>query len=149
MPIPTIFFRDALRYTGKECLLWPFAIGSAGYPKVSIGQHAKSRDAHRWLCELAYGPAPTPQHVAAHHCGQKLCLNPGHIRWATQTENMADKIIHKTNHAKETHPRRKLTNDAVRDIRESKGPLKEAAKKYGVHFSTISSIRLGKHWKHV
>jgi hypothetical protein len=56
------------------------------------------RRAHRVMCEIAHGPKPAPGFVAAHTCGKgrEGCVNPRHLRWASQKENMADKLLHGT-----------------------------------------------------
>lgn len=47
---------------------------------------------HRLVCEAFHGPAPTPEHIAAHanHIGDDN--RPGNLRWATTAEKLADMI---------------------------------------------------------
>ncbi len=47
------------------------------------------------------------------------------------------------------NPRAKLTDDAVRFIRESDATLQVLADQFGVDQSLISLVRLRKIWKHV
>ena len=75
--------------------MWPFAVRkSSGYGAHSplVDGAKRNVDAHRYVCERAYGAAPTAQHQAAHSCGMKLCVNPRHLRWALPLDNMADAI---------------------------------------------------------
>lgn len=88
-----VFVRDvAVVFDGDECLPWPFQISTEGYGRLEAGK--KKKIASRYICELAHGIAPTPKHEAAHNCGNKVCVNPKHLRWATRQENEDDKIIH-------------------------------------------------------
>lgn len=87
----------AVPFTGDECLTWPYARTLAGYGALKLnGQLTVSR----FVCELAHGAPSSEDLVAAHSCGKghEGCVNPKHLRWATQKENMADKIIHGTAH---------------------------------------------------
>lgn len=51
-------------YSSEFCLLWPFGraegYGTLGAPGGGM------QYAHRVMCELVYGPAPSPKHHAAH-----------------------------------------------------------------------------------
>jgi hypothetical protein len=72
-----------------DCVLWPFGGYLNGYGYVYF--KGKLTGAHRASCWLKFGAPPTSDHQAAHSCGQKRCVNPRHLRWATQRENEADK----------------------------------------------------------
>ncbi|MER9912789.1 hypothetical protein NKJ71_19375 [Mesorhizobium sp. M0050] len=121
------FYRDvALAYSGAkddECLLWPFACGGHGYAEMRDGEDIVL--VHRRLCEDAHGPAPTPDHEAAHSCnrGKFGCVTKGHLRWATHTENMADRNIHGTSNHGERNGLAKLTEEMVRQMRPLFGTM--------------------------
>lgn len=90
---------DHVGYEGDSCLLWPFGHSSTGYGTVNY--YGTVGGAHRFMCRLAHGEPPSPDMQAAHRCGVRSCVNPKHLRWATQAENEADKIIHGTyNHGR-------------------------------------------------
>jgi len=92
---PARFLAEALSYTGDDCLNWPFNRSQKGY--AQIWQDGRQTLAARRVCLLAHGPPPTPEHEAAHSCGNGHdgCIAPGHLRWATHAENIADKQLHK------------------------------------------------------
>ena len=79
-------------YTGFSCLTWPFGIHPIkGYPTQIWVAKDRQRPT-RIMCELAHGPAPTPEHHAAHSChnGRMGCIHPQHLHWATNAENKAE-----------------------------------------------------------
>ena len=62
----------------------------AKHPTTDRAMHATQKNAARLMCELFYGPAPTPEHEASHLCEDNwLCVHPWHLCWETKRENMA------------------------------------------------------------
>jgi hypothetical protein len=129
-------------HAGDECLIWPFSRALNGRGKIEV--NGRVHNAARRMCELAYGPAPSQQHDAAHSCGKghEACVNPRHLRWLTKSENQADCIVHGT------RARCALTEDDVRDIRLIGAALSQRAlaKRYGVDHRTIGDILRRKTW---
>jgi hypothetical protein len=74
------------------CLIWIGALNSKFSPSVKVGGRAKR--VTRIVCEETNGPPPTPAHQAAHNtpngCIGSICVNGGHLRWATNRENQLD-----------------------------------------------------------
>ena len=76
------------------CWIWTAGLstGRASYP--SAGWEGKVVRVTRIICEEAYGPPPSSKHNALHNtangCIGGLCVNPDHLRWGTQAENMQD-----------------------------------------------------------
>lgn len=138
----------AMKFEGEECLKWPYA-ASHGRGRLTI---PGSRDvvASRYLCELVYGPAPTPEHHAAHSCGKgdDGCVNPKHLRWASPSENEQDKVTHGTSNRGERCGSNKLTEKQVLEIRELAKTMRpcQLAKMFPVTESGIRSIRDRKTW---
>jgi hypothetical protein len=97
---PLAFLMSMIGHLGDECVPWPYAVGGTkngtrpGYGSIII--EGRMRTANNVICELAHGPAPTPEHESAHSCRNTLCVNPNHVRWATPGENETDKIAHGT-----------------------------------------------------
>lgn len=134
-------------FSGDDCLLWPFSISVCGYPIRRNGK--KYIRVNREMCELAHGAPPSEGLHAAHSCGNALCLNPAHLRWATPAENNDDKFAHETVLYGESHPSSKLTEADVREIRRRVcgGEARNAvARVYGVASSTVDRITNGETW---
>lgn len=77
-----------------ECITWPFWKNRKGYGRIQVKlRHVR---VHRLVCFWRHGPPPSPNHHAAHECGNAACCNPNHISWKTPTENEHDKARHGT-----------------------------------------------------
>jgi len=86
----------ALKFTGDECLPFPFCRDDFGYGKVNW--KGVTKGVHVIVCERTHGRKPTGRHEACHSCGNGHlgCANPKHLRWGTRYENMADAMAHGT-----------------------------------------------------
>lgn len=135
----------ALASSSDECILWPFSKSPGGYGKIKLSY--KSRDVHRYVCELAHGE-PAKKMCAAHSCGVRLCVNPRHLRWATYKENHDDMIRHGTIDRGEKRYNAKLTEDQVREIRAWDGVemQKDLAARLGVSRSLVCRVLKGRGW---
>jgi hypothetical protein len=147
---PIDWLRSHAGTQSRECLIWPFSLDDTGYGLISIRSPQGGRrkgHAHRYMCELAKGPAPTRSHQAAHACGNRACVNPRHLSWKTQRENEADKLIHGTSNRGERCGSSKLTADDVIAIRAAKGITQQAlADRFGVSRGHIAGLRRGRFW---
>lgn len=143
------FIKVAAEYDAPDCLLWPYAKGGGGSGHLRI--RGRDYTAHRLVCILVHGEAPTPKHEVAHSCGNGHlgCCNPQHLRWATHRENESDKLEHGTRIRGSSHASSKLTECdviAIRKLRSDGKPLGEIAETYGVSISLISMIHSRKVW---
>lgn len=142
------FHNVVLTYDGDECLIWPYARSTKGYGRVS--KDGKQAQASRLVCEDVNGPPPTPDHEAAHSCGNGHlgCVTKRHLRWATSKENHADRLVHGTDNRGERSGKAKLTEEDVRKIRALRGvkTQKEIAAEFGVTPTNISMIQTGHNW---
>lgn len=146
---PLRFFLDVvLKYEGNECLIWPYSGNGNGYGKITYD--GKRQYVHRAVCEEIHGPAPTPEHEAAHSCGNGDggCVNSDHLSWKTRVQNQADKLVHGTHQNGERNTQAKLTVDDVREIRALQGsmPKSKIAKRFGIHPGQVSKIHRRERW---
>jgi hypothetical protein len=131
-----------------DCIRWPYATLPNGYGHLWID--GVDTLANRFMCERVNGPAPTPNHHAAHTCGKghEGCIHPRHLEWKTPAENAADKLIHGTHGRGERCPTSKLTESQVREILALKGKMlgREVAELYGVTRWAIFDIWRRRVW---
>lgn len=123
-----------------------------GYGQVHLfadGGNRRVISAHRMVLETFIGPAPSPTHQAAHQDGNTRNNKLNNLRWATPKENAQQKWQHGTMLVGETANNSKLTEEQVRDIKNSQMGCRRLARAYRVAHSTIARIRSGKTWKHV
>ena len=111
---PMQFLLAAQAASKIQCVEWPYA-KAAGYGLIQQGK--TTVPAHRKQTTLCHGDPPSDIHQAAHICGNRLCVNPHHLRWATPVENAADRVLHGTHVYGEKQGQAKLTAHAVMEIR--------------------------------
>lgn len=136
-------------HVGGGCLTWPYGRDGKGYGRLSFG--GKEYIVSRLVCCEVHGEPPTPDHEAAHSCGNGhlACISPIHLSWKTPAENRADAIAHGTHVRGSNHKVAKLNEDQVRLIRAgvSRGvPQKSFVYMFGVSRGTVSDIVNRRHW---
>ncbi len=138
-----------LAYEGKDCLTWPYAKNSKGYGQML--HEGDTRLVSRLVCERIHGPAPTPEHEAAHSCGHgdQACVTKSHLSWKTPVGNWADRFVHGASNRGIKNGRSKLTPSNVKEIKGllAKGQtIADLARKFDVHYGSIKQIVTGKAW---
>jgi hypothetical protein len=101
------------------------------------------------VCAAFHGLPPTADHQAAHCDGNPLNNRPDNLRWATPTENHADKKRHGTHLEGDKHHNSKLRQRQVEAIRPLRGKVaaKRVAATYGVSMQSIYDIWQGRTWR--
>lgn len=131
------FLNEHKDYAGDECLLWPF--GKCG--RVIID--GRERRAWTVMLEISHGPRPSPGHQCYRSCGNKLCVNPRHLRWSNKRKDRHQMMM------EGRAPSAKLSPDGVREIRKLIGAgieQTEIAKMFGVSLALICRIKSGERW---
>lgn len=124
---------------------------TAGYVIVALLRDGvlKSTSTHILVAAAFIGPRPEGMEVC-HNDGSKTNSRVENLRYATASENAADKHKHGTAVFGELSPRAILTEHDIKEIRAAEGvTLAALAAKYGCVFSNIAAIRARKTWKHV
>lgn len=128
---------------GGACEVWPYA-KTNGYGVIAI-DYTQHR-VHRVVLTRYKGPAPADRPQAAHSCGNRACVNPNHLRWASAVENAADRDRHGTTARFERAGSGKLTAADVAFVLASPLSARLLAERFGVHRSQIYRIRTGSRW---
>jgi hypothetical protein len=126
------------------CLIWPFTRAQNGYP--TAGKDNAIRP-HRIMCEHRNGPAPSPEHQAAHSCGKGHlgCVNQWHLNWKTVAENQFERYQQQGG----PMPRYRLRPDQVDEIRSMKGRERtvDTAARFQCTEANIRQIQNGQTWR--
>lgn len=147
---PLAFLEWAATRETDDCIPWPFAKGKYGHPIVAID--GRSTVACREVLLRTQGPPPSPRHQAAHApvvCHNPSCVNPRHLRWASPSENSADRHLDGTHHQGERVNGARLTVEQVVAIRADQRGHREIAMEYGIDTSHVSGIKSRRTWRHV
>lgn len=147
------FIEAASRSSTDECIMWPFKLRSKGHGQFSTkgGRGvAKSIGAHREVCIRTHGTPTSDRPHALHSCNNAGCVNPRHLRWGTNDENIADKVAAGNQPRGETISWSRLCEADVRDILASPTLSHgELARRHGVSIGAIRGIRSGANWAHI
>lgn len=138
------------------CHEWTGARMPSGHGQIALRGRRPVILAHRAAWLLAHGSIP-PGMCVCHRCDNPRCVNVAHLFLGTQADNMADcrakgRATLPPRMRGANHPRVKLTEDGVREIRVrlARGDrLTDIATDYGVVPTTIAWIRDGEHWRSV
>jgi hypothetical protein len=124
--------------TPSGCMEWQGAMTKRGYAKIKYGRETWC--GHRLVKFLQTGLIGA---VALHHCDNRKCVNPDHVSWGTQKENIRDMVM------KGRCALSKLTPPLVAEIRHlyTTGlTQKQIATRFNVSQTNVSGIVLRKTW---
>jgi hypothetical protein len=112
-----------------------------GHLSVVLGRN-NTQFVHKLVLLAFVGPAPD-KHECCHNNGDPADNRLENLRWGTRSENNTDAVVH--------HNRGKLSESDIQDIRrslavEGRGIGRKLASKYGVHETTISAIKVRRHY---
>lgn len=137
-----------------DCMIWQGPKTYKGYGTIRMD--GKKIRVHRIVCKETYGPPPDEKPLALHSCDTPPCVNPAHLRWGSNRENIADMDARGRGRRPiirgEQHVRSKLTEAdvvAIRAMRAQGVRTKTIALQFGVAARTIAAIAQRKKWKHV
>ena len=135
-----------LNTESQDCILWPFSLNKQGYGQLGWDGR-RHVSASRVMMILASGKEHDDLH-AAHKCGNRQCVNPNHIYWATPKQNCHDKWVHGTMLAGAKSPSALLTAAEAVEIRyDDESTAAELADKYGICVYSVSLIKSRKTYK--
>lgn len=145
-------FEANLMLDTDDCKTWPYATNSAGYG--SIGIDGKTLAVHVLACIAWNGPKPEGKEAAHGPCHNPLCWNGRHLSWKTRLENQHDKFRDGTDNKGVKHPRARLTEADVLEIRALAAAgvsQRDIALKFGIPHRSgqVSSIVHRRYWAHI
>jgi hypothetical protein len=86
------FMDKALQTETDDCIIWPYALMTAGYGFFKVRGGGPYYLANRYVCEKAHGPPPFPRALALHSCDVRACVNKRHLRWGDWVDNWQDHL---------------------------------------------------------
>lgn len=162
-PIPAEerFWSKVQKAGDEDCWEWLGGKVPDGYGAVWDGK--KVVGAHVLSLRLTVGDQPGKW--ACHRCNNRSCVNPNHLYWGTQADNVRDMVAAGSMKGPrpwrqgELNPNRRLTEAQVREILERYGPARrytrgqttqrQLAAEYGVSLAAIQKILGKRTWGHV
>lgn len=119
------------------CWIWQGYTIPQGYAMQSIDGESKLVHVLHWerLNGSVPPPGPDGRYELHHLCGDKACVNPGHLE-----------LLSRLGHSRK-HPR-KVTIEMAREIRAATdAPSAQLAERYGIAQVTVEFIRSGRTWR--
>lgn len=90
---------DKFVFDPSGCWLWTASCDSKGYAQMRL--NGKTVRGHRAVYEVLYGPCPPG--VGDHLCRVRHCVNPDHLEFVTNRENILRGTGFSARHAAKTH----------------------------------------------
>ena len=142
------FWPKVSRGKKSECWPWLAYTDKNGYGTMKVcGVLLKATHAS---LEISGRHRPASSH-ALHSCDNPICVNPDHLRWGSNLQNMMERDARKrrTPPKGENNGFAKLTDYDAACIKASTEKVREIAARFGVCKSTIQRIKNGERWQHV
>lgn len=122
-------FLHERRSTG--CLEWRGSLSPSRYGVVWYEK--KSWRVHRLIWTMRNGPIPSGM-VICHRCDNRQCANIQHLFLGTIEDNNRDMTLKGRSAAGEAHHKAKISDEAVRQIRDAYVPFTTTAKQLAESF---------------
>ena len=139
----------------NDCIEWNGGYFNDGYGRKWNNQKRNWMPAHRWTYEQEVGPIPDGLMIR-HLCHNRACVNPAHLAVGTMADNRRDDILAGKDWFRGEKNNMCLHGDSkIDEIYNLKpvgkppyGYIRDLAKKYNMHRTTIHKIWSGK-YRHI
>jgi hypothetical protein len=132
---------------GDSCWTWSGSIHKArGYGQFNYAGFNMFAHRASWMINRGVIPADT---WVLHKCDNPVCVRPDHLFLGTNQDNYDDRDAKNRVRHGSRHPRAKLTEALVIELRASSEGDSVWAKRLGVYSTTIRDARRGAKWKRV
>ena len=140
-----------------RCWLWTGATRKARPGACPVYGRIRYKDkkftTHRVAYELYYGKPLLDDEILLHACDNPLCNNPHHLTPGTRAENRMDSVLKGRHSFGERHPRARLSESDVIEIRKAYKAggwtYRKLAEHYKVGKTTIQGIIERKIWAYL
>ncbi len=122
-----------------DCWIHKGAPSSSGYSQC-FSSAKGVQNSHRVAYEFFFGQIPKG-YLVRHACNNKRCVRPDHLKRGTHANNMQDVSD------AQSHPKRKLTQEQAREIRQSSDSQRTLADRFGVDQAAIGNIKSGRTYR--
>jgi hypothetical protein len=149
LSVTDAFYRQISPEPMSGCWIWTGPENGRGYGRVQARTITGRRSvyAHHFALEIERGIRVAPGQVVRHKCDNTFCVNPDHLLVGTHSDNVADRQERKRQSWGLNHPRQRLSEEDVRDIRRRALTQKEYGRKYNISDSHVSRIQSGNKWR--
>lgn len=135
---------QTIRSEFDDCWIFSGYTNDRGYGQL----HANGSNflAHRIALIDAAGEPPEGKPHALHSCDNPPCVNPTHLRWGNDADNVDDMIRRGRLPLGKARPVTKLTEAQVIAIRTDARSCGTIGAEYGVSLSQVSRIKRHEQW---
>ena len=147
------FVAMAVRASTDACILWPYETAHNGY---ALSHATQERRVHRDVCRQAHGSPPFLRAVAMHSCNVRACINPKHLSWGSQKQNLEQaraqgrmKYGVGSGGGPRGRKRGKLSDDDIHAIRRGTETLAVIGARFGVSAAYVWDIKHSRRYAYV